>query len=192
MTARMTRAEALEIVASVLEDELVICNIGAPSQELCAIADRPGNFYMLGSMGQAAAIGLGLALARPRRPVLAIEGDGAVLTSLGTLATIAGNPAANFTLLILDNASYGSTGDQPTHTAARTDLAAVARGCGAARVVECAGEGLAAALGAAFSCGEMTVIVCKIAPGNRKVPVIGMDPVEIRCRFMDEVRRERP
>ncbi len=188
MTAEMTRAGALEIVADVLKHELVICNIGAPSQELCAIADRPGNFYMLGSMGQAAAIGLGLALAQPR-PVLAIEGDGAVLTSLGTLATIASNPAPNFTLLILDNASYGSTGDQPTHTAGRTDLAAVARACGVENVVECAGAGLAGALAAALRGGAMTVIICKIAPGNRKVPVIGMDPVQIRCRFMDEVRR---
>ena len=76
--------------------------------------DQPSNFYMLGTMGLASSIGLGLALAQSAK-VIAIDGDGSILTNLGTLPTIANNTADNFILLIIDNGSYGSTGDQPTY-----------------------------------------------------------------------------
>ena len=184
----MNRYQMLQDLLPVLSDHLVVCNIGAPSQELFALGDRPGNFYMLGTMGLASSIGLGLALAQ-ERPVIAIEGDGAVLSNLGTLATIANNPRGNFTLLIVDNASYGSTGDQPTWTAGRTSLAAVARGCGCAAVVECPADRAAAALRAALDSPEMTVIVARCESGNVKVPVVDMNPVAMRLRFMEAVRR---
>ena len=87
--------------------------------------NQPSNFYMLGTMGLCSSIGLGLALAQPK-PVIAIDGDGSVLTNLGTLATIGNNAADNFILLIIDNGSYGSTGDQPTYAGGRTSLAAAA------------------------------------------------------------------
>ncbi len=185
----MKRADVISAAMQVVTDELVICNIGSPSQELHAIRDRPGNFYMLGTMGQASAIGLGLALSQDR-PVIAIEGDGAVLTSLGTLATIGNNPAPNFTLLVIDNGSYGSTGNQPTYTRANTALAQVAAACGCENVVECEGKDIGVVLQRALSSGKMTVIVCTCAPGNAKSPVIRMDPVVIRERFMNEVRSE--
>ena len=183
----MIRSEVLREIAPVIRDTLVVCNIGLPSQELHMIDDRPTNFYMLGTMGLASSIGLGLALAQ-RKKVVAIDGDGSVLTNFGTLPTIANNATGNFVLLIVDNGSYGSTGDQPTYAGRKTSLAAVARACGCDNVVECKAEDTRAALETALAGDQMTVIVCKCESGNIPVPVITMDPVTIRDRFMEAVR----
>jgi len=183
----MIRSEVLKSLIPVISDQLVVCNIGLPSQELHQLDDQPSNFYMLGTMGLASSIGLGLALAQPR-PVIAIDGDGSILTNFGTLPTIANNVADNFILLIIDNGSYGSTGDQPTYAGGKTSLSAVASACGCEQVIECRAEQAAATLQAALDANEMTVIVCKCESGNITVPVIEMDPVVIRDRFMNEVR----
>ena len=182
----MIRFEILKEIAPILHDQLVVCNIGIPSQELHAIDDQPTNFYMLGTMGLASSIGLGLALAQPKQ-VIAIDGDGSVLTNLGTLATIANNVADNYVLLIIDNGSYGSTGDQPTYAGKKTSLAAIASACGCDNVIECQAEETGSVLSAALDSKKMTVIVCKCESGNAKVPVITMDPVVIRDRFMNAV-----
>lgn len=183
----MIRSEILKEIAPVIRDHLVICNIGIPSQELHAIDDQPTNFYMLGTMGLASSIGLGLALAQ-RKPVIAIDGDGSVLTNLGTLPTIANNVADNFILLIVDNGSYGSTGDQPTYAGRKTSLAKVAEACGCDTVIECRAEETKAVLERALASRKMTVIVCKCQSGNAKMPVITMDPVVIRDRFMRAIQ----
>lgn len=183
----MIRSEVLRDIAPVISDHLVVCNIGLPSQELHMIDDQPTNFYMLGTMGLASSIGLGLALAQPKK-VVAIDGDGSVLTNFGTLPTIANNPAPNFVLLIIDNGSYGSTGDQPTYAGMKTSLTAVARACGCENVVECRAEDTKAELEKALAGDRMTVIVCKCDSGNIPVSVITMDPVTIRDRFMAAVR----
>ncbi|MBC6443324.1 MAG: sulfopyruvate decarboxylase subunit beta [Rhodobacteraceae bacterium] len=179
----MIRSAVLAELKDIISDEFVVCNIGIPSQELHALDDQPTNFYMLGTMGLASSIGLGLALVQ-KQNVIAIDGDGSILTNLGTLATIANNATGNFTLLIIDNGSYGSTGDQPTYAGQKTALAAVARACGCRNVAEVPGKETAAAVKAALACDEMTIIVSKCASGNRKEPVITMDPVVIRDRFM--------
>ena len=145
--------------------------------------DQPTNFYMLGTMGLSSSIGLGLALAQKQK-VIAIDGDGSVLTNFGTLPTIANNVADNFILLIVDNGSYGSTGDQPTYAGQKTSLTAVARACGCENVIECRAEEAAQTVQQALDSNQMTVIVCKCESGNIKVPVIEMDPVVIRDRFM--------
>lgn len=183
----MIRAEIFRDIAPVIRDHLVVCNIGIPSQELHAIDDQPTNFYMLGTMGLASSIGFGLALAQDKT-VIAIDGDGSVLTNLGTLPTIGNNDADNYILLIIDNGSYGSTGDQPTYAGRRTSLADVARACGCDHVVECAAEDTRAALEDAIAARRKTVIVAKCESGNEKHPVITMDPVVIRDRFMKAVK----
>lgn len=183
----MIRYEILKEIAPMLRDHLVICNIGIPSQELHAIDDQPTNFYMLGTMGLASSIGLGLALAQPK-PVIVIDGDGSVLTNLGTLPTIANNVADNLVLVIVDNGSYGSTGDQPTYAGGRTSLAKVAEACGCERVVECRAEDTGKAIQDALDAKRLTVIVSKCESGNAQMPAITMDPVLIRERFMKAVQ----
>ncbi len=187
MSPAMVRSDVLREIAPLLKDRLVVCNIGLPSQEMHMIADQPSNFYMLGTMGLASSIGLGLALNQPKT-VIVIDGDGSVLTNFGTLPTIANNVADNYILLIVDNGSYGSTGDQPTYAGRKTSLTEVARACGCDNVVECRAEDTPAALQSAIDGGRMTVIVCKCASGNVKVPVITRDPVTIRDGFMAAVR----
>lgn len=182
----MIRSEILKELVPIIFDHLVVCNIGLPSQELHSIDDQPSNFYMLGTMGLASSIGLGLALSQKEK-VISIDGDGSVLTNLGTLPTIANNIANNFILLIIDNGSYGSTGDQPTYAGKKTSLAAVAKACGCENVIECKAEDTVVAVRDAIEGNQMTIIVCKCDSGNVKVPVITMDPVVIRDRFMKEV-----
>lgn len=182
----MIRSEILKEIAPILRDQLVICNIGLPSQELHMIDDQPTNFYMLGTMGLASSIGLGVALAQ-EKTVVAIDGDGSVLTNFGTLPTIANNVADNFILMIIDNGSYGSTGDQPTYAGKKTSLAAVATACGCENVVEVQDKDCGPALEAAIASKQMTIMVVKCDSGNIKVPVITKDPVVIRDRFMKAV-----
>lgn len=182
----MIRHDLLKTLIPVISDELVVCNIGAPSQELHSLDDQPTNFYMLGTMGLASSIGFGLALAQDK-PVISIDGDGSVLTNLATLSTIANNPRDNFILLIVDNGSYGSTGDQPTYAGRRTSLAAVASVCGCETVIEVAAEDTPRALADALAAKRMTVIVSKCDSGNVQVPVITMNPITIRERFMAAV-----
>ncbi len=183
----MIRSEILREIAPILRDQLVICNIGLPSQELHMIDDQPTNFYMLGTMGLSSSIGLGVALAQDKT-VISIDGDGSVLTNFGTLPTIANNVADNYILLIIDNGSYGSTGDQPTYAGQNTSLSAVAKACGCENVIECQAEDTAKVLQDAIDSKKMTVIVSKCESGNIKVPVITKDPVVIRDRFMAAVQ----
>ena len=184
----MIRSEIIKSLVPVISDELVVCNIGLPSQELHMMDDQPSNFYMLGTMGLASSIGLGLALAQKEK-VIAIDGDGSVLTNLGTLPTIANNVADNFVLLIIDNGSYGSTGDQPTYAGKKTSLTRVAEACGCENVVECQAEETADAVRDALTSDKMTIIVAKCESGNIPVPVIEFDAPVIKHRFMEEVRR---
>jgi len=182
----MIRSEILRDIAPIIRDHLVVCNIGLPSQELHMIDDQPTNFYMLGTMGLSSSIGLGLALSQPKT-VISIDGDGSVLTNLGTLPTIANNVADNYILLIIDNGSYGSTGDQPTYAGKKTKLEKVAEACGCENVVVCNDVDTGKVLQEAIDSKKMTVIVCKCDSGNIKLPVITMDPVVIRDRFMKAV-----
>lgn len=183
----MIRSEILKNIAPILRDQLVVCNIGIPSQELHAIDDQPTNFYMLGTMGLCSSIGLGLALAQPKT-VISIDGDGSVLTNLGTLPTIGNNAPSNYILMIIDNGSYGSTGDQPTYTGKKTDLAGMARAAGCDTVIEVQDVDTGPALQAAIDSKKATVLVVKCDSGNAKMPVITLDPVVIKHRFMVAVK----
>lgn len=184
----MIRSDVLKTLIPVISDELVVCNIGLPSQELHMLDDQPSNFYMLGTMGLSSSIGFGLALAQDAK-VISIDGDGSVLTNLGTLPTIANNAVDNYILFIVDNGSYGSTGDQPTYASGKTSLAKVAKACGCENVIECGGEDAAEVLKTALASNKMTIIVCKCESGNIPVPVIELDAPVIKHRFMEEVEK---
>src|SRR5262245_55074237 len=111
-------------------DLLVVPGLGSATYDVAAAGDHPLNFYLWGAMGGTAMIALGLALARPERRVVAIPGDGDMLMGLGSLATIGVKQPKNLVVVVLDNAHYGETGMQPSHTAAGVDFVAVALACG--------------------------------------------------------------
>ncbi len=182
----MKRIDAIRAVVEELDDELVVCNLGFPSRELYSVRDRDENFYMLGSMGLASSIGLGLALSTRKR-VVVFEGDGSLLMNLGSLATIANQAPPNLTLIILDNASYASTGGQPSPTAGRTSLVKIAKAAGIEHVFEVKSV---EELKEAFKNTERktSVIVAKVEKGNAPVPVIPLSPYRIKKRFMSAVK----
>ena len=178
----MRRSDIIVEIAQ--RDWLIVANIGYPSRELFAAADHPGNFYMLGSMGLASSLGLGLAVSQPG-PVCVIDGDGSVLMNLGSLATIAHHAPDSFRLVIVDNKAYGSTGGQPTYTGGRTDLAAVARGAGNLEVLRVSTQDeLAQALDE-----HAAIIIAEAEPGNDDVPIIPLSPVAIKERFMAHLKK---
>jgi thiamine pyrophosphate-dependent acetolactate synthase large subunit-like protein len=111
-------------------DLLVVAGLGASAWDVAAAGNHPLDFPLWGAMGGAAMVGLGLALAQPSRKVLVMTGDGEMLMGLGSLATISAQRPRNLRIVVLDNERYGETGQQFTHTAFGTDLAAVALGCG--------------------------------------------------------------
>src|SRR3954454_23492709 len=118
------------LVAQLKRDEAVIGGIGNTNFDLWASGQRPQNFYMLGSMGLAVPIALGVAIAQPKRHVVALDGDGSLLMQLGCFATVAARAPKNLTIVVWDNGIYQITGGQKTASAATTDLVAVAQACG--------------------------------------------------------------
>ena len=124
-----SRAQAIQALFDVLADQpVIVCN-GFPSREAQKIKDRAGTFYMIGSMGVAASIGLGLALAQPDQQVVVFDGDGNVLMGMGTLATIGALRPRNLTHVVFDNEVYGTTGNQPSYSrVVRLDHVAKAAG----------------------------------------------------------------
>jgi thiamine pyrophosphate-dependent acetolactate synthase large subunit-like protein len=111
-------------------DALIVTGLGACCWDTVAVGDSPLNFYTWGGMGGAAMIGLGLALAQPKRRVLVITGDGEMLMALGALATIAVQRPRNLAVIVMDNEHYGETGMQLTHTRLGVDLAGMAKAAG--------------------------------------------------------------
>ncbi len=130
MKPNLHRRSVVKKMLSRRNDLLVVAGLGSTSWDITAAGDSPLSFPIWGAMGQAAMIGLGLALARPERRVLVVTGDGEMLMGLGSLATIGVQRPANLTLVVIDNERYGETGMQATHTASGVDLAAVAKACG--------------------------------------------------------------
>jgi thiamine pyrophosphate-dependent acetolactate synthase large subunit-like protein len=117
---------------------LVIAGLGSSNWDITEAGDRPLNMPLWGAMGAPVGMGLGLALAQPGKRVLVITGDGDMLMSLGSLATVATQQPENLAIVVLDNEKFGETGNQATHTSPRnngpTDLSLRAKGCGIADV----------------------------------------------------------
>jgi thiamine pyrophosphate-dependent acetolactate synthase large subunit-like protein len=134
----MSKANLLErrgVVAGLLaerKDAIVVGGLGASTYDIAAAGDHDRNFYLWGAMGGAVMIGLGMALAQPKLPVVVITGDGEMLMGMGSLATVGLQRPGNLTIVVLDNEVYGETGGQASHTAGTADLVGVARACGIA------------------------------------------------------------
>ena len=110
----MNYREAITTITELLDDQLVVCANGLISREAFTIRDRPENFYMIGSMGMASSIGLGVALSKPSRKTIILEGDGNLLMNLGSLPMVGSLQPGNLLHIVLDNEVYASTGNQPT------------------------------------------------------------------------------
>jgi thiamine pyrophosphate-dependent acetolactate synthase large subunit-like protein len=172
------------LVSKLKKEEAVVGGIGNTNFDLWAAGHRPQNFYMLGSMGLAFPIALGVALAQPKRRVFALEGDGSLLMQLGCLSTIATLKPKNLSMIVMDNGIYQITGAQPTPAAAATDLIAVAVGCGLTNSTWAADEeDFERLIDQSLTASEPMLIGVRIddKPGTGATR---RDPVQIRERFM--------
>lgn len=172
------------LIAKLKHEEAVVGGIGNTNFDLWAAGHRAQNFYMLGSMGLAFPIALGVALAQPDRRVFALEGDGSLLMQLGALSTIAALKPKNLTMIVMDNGIYQITGAQPTPAAGVADLVAIAVGSGLANSAWAADEeDFERLVDEAMSADEPSLIALRIddKPG---VGTTRRDPVQIRERFM--------
>jgi sulfopyruvate decarboxylase subunit beta len=182
----MTRWEALTIVDEVFPAEPIIVNVGAAIREMvAAVGKKPNHLHILDSMGLPPAIGLGLAvgLADSRfEKVVTIEGDGGLLMGFSALSTIGMLAPKKMVLVILDNGTYGSTGNQPT-ASATTDFAGVAKACGlVARDVESADD-LRQALVESKGVDAPVLVRARIGTETRKTPYFLEDPVVLADTF---------
>jgi sulfopyruvate decarboxylase subunit beta len=182
----MRRFDVLKEIVEVIEDELVICNLGIPSKELYHLKDRKKNFYMMGSMGLVSSIALGLSISRPEKKIWCIDGDGSILMNLGSLSTIGNVGPTNLTLIIIDNGSYSSTGNQETHTSNKTALEIIAKGCGfeSISVIYKQDEIIPKLKKIGKGCH---FVLIKAEPGNAQVENIPLHPELIRERFMNSI-----
>ncbi|HEY0850380.1 MAG TPA: thiamine pyrophosphate-dependent enzyme [Bradyrhizobium sp.] len=180
------------LVAKLKNEEAVVGGIGNTNFDLWAAGHRPQNFYMLGSMGLAFPIALGVALAQPERRVIALEGDGSLLMQLGCLSTIAMLKPKNLIMVVLDNGIYQITGSQPTPAAASADLVAIALASGLANSSWAADEeDFERLIEQSLVADGPTLIGVRIddKPGTGTTR---RDPVQIRERFMHGLGVRQP
>jgi sulfopyruvate decarboxylase subunit beta len=182
----MKRADAIRRITEVIENKILVCNLGAPSRELFNIMDRNENFYMLGSMGLASSIAFGIAIAQPYRDVWCIDGDGALLMNLGSLSSIANRRLNNFVLILIDNGVYGSTGNQKTYTSKKTNLETIAKGAGFESIFVINNEDEIKPTLEKLGKGCHFVKI-KTLPGNAQIGNIDLRPEEIKNRFMNSL-----
>jgi thiamine pyrophosphate-dependent acetolactate synthase large subunit-like protein len=187
MARRRIVLKRRDVVARILKDRgdaLLITGLGSPTWDAAAAGDDPANFYLWGGMGGAALIGLGLAMAQPRRNVMVLTGDGEFLMGLGALATIAVQKPRNLSIVVIDNQHYGETGMQESATGHGVDLAAMARGAGfrgadtvyAAKELDAAVPGLYAARGP-------KLIAVKVILESLPIVLPPRDGPDLKARF---------
>jgi len=164
---RLMRRPLVARVMAARGGALVVTGLGAPTYDVAAAGEDGRNFHFWGAMGLAASAGLGLAMARPGTRVLVVTGDGEMMMGVGSLATIANIAPSNLGILVLDNQSFGETGEQSGLTAGPTDIAAMATGAGIADAEYIEGENrIEAMIGALYKHPGPVVRVARIAPGE--------------------------
>lgn len=191
----MKRYDCLTALNELVTDELVVTSLSGTKAEWAVISseDREANL-LLGSMGNVTAVGLGLALSLPNRKVVVLESDGSVLMDLSCLTVIGTYQPANLTVIVFDNELYsGSRISQPTATAFRTSIEAMARGAGIEDAATIGAlESFQQAARAALTSAGPHYIVAKIEedPGGRRLrPKLNLDHLENKYRFQRHLER---
>ena len=190
---RPGRADYYQVLADKLpKDALVVTALGNASYLWAAMHHQPQNFYFEDAMGLALPLALGLAIAQPARPVVVVEGDGAVLMHMGALVTVGAVAPGNLTVLLIQNGVHAASGGQAL-TNATLDLAALARAAGIARAQNVTTpEALGLAIGAPADGAGARFLVLSTKPDPEVVrPPIAFDPVLTKHRFMSAIDAPR-
>lgn len=184
-SSALDRRQAVKELLADRKDLLVVTGLGSPTYDVFAAGDHDGNFYLWGAMGGAAMVGLGIALAQPKRPVLVLTGDGEQLMGLGSLLTVAVHKPSNLTVAVLDNGHFGETGMQKSHAGLGAQLDKIAQGAGFAAVDQIEDlAGIAKLRSNLQTVGNGARFAhIKIAPGNPPRALPSRDGTFIKNRF---------
>jgi phosphonopyruvate decarboxylase len=162
---------------------LVVAGLGSPSWDVFAAGDHVDYFYAWGGMGLAVPLALGLALAQPKRRVLAVTGDGEMLMGIGSLAVVGDQAPGNLAILVLDNESFAETGGQRGLTAKAMDIAGAARGFGIRRTLTMTGDGVEGLAKLLFEGTGPALAVAKVAVSKDPLALPEKDGAAIAHRF---------
>jgi sulfopyruvate decarboxylase subunit beta len=187
----MIRHQCLEVLASLVTDELVVTSQSGQRIEWVHLSKHDGNLPV-GMMGCALGVGMGLALALPHRKVVVLESDGSVLLSLFNLATLGNLDLPNLAVFVFDNGVYsGSRISEPSATSGRTDLAAMARAAGVEAAVTVDSVEAFSAQAAAALTERLGFVVCKVEESlmHRDIPRPTEDLAEGKYRFVRYIER---
>jgi len=188
----MIRYDCLKLLAPRISDQLVVTSLSGQKIEWASLSQHPGNL-LVGTMGTALGVGIGLAIGLPKRKVIVLESDGSVLLSLFNLATLANLDPKNLIVFVFDNQVYSGTRiSEPTATAGKTDLAMMARGAGIEQATTV--RDLMAyqrEMDAALNGDELKFVVCKIeeSVAHREIMRTDLDPMENKYQFVRYLER---
>ncbi|WP_062214441.1 phosphonopyruvate decarboxylase [Streptomyces sp. NBRC 109706] len=191
----LTAAQAIRVVTDALPGAMVIATTGYTGRDAFAVADRPGAFYMQGSMGHAPSLALGVALSHPERTVVVLDGDGALLMHLGALSMIGHMAPPNLVHVVLDNGVHESTGGQAT-TSATTSFTESALAAGYVSALSCTAEqDLARAVVAADAAEGPALVRVRTLPRTGEMPpraTAALGPEAMRDRFLNALDAGEP
>jgi sulfopyruvate decarboxylase subunit beta len=183
-TPEFSRYGAIKLILETIDPKTVlICQLGYPSREAYTIRDRERNFYLLGALGSASLVGIGLAEARPDLNVMVLDGDGSYIFNPNQFLELAQAAPENLTVVILDNGAWGSTGSQPTLSAAGLNLSALGVAAGTKKWRRVSRQ---RDWNRALAKGEKRIHFL-IQPGNAPVPPIPLRAIEIKERFVNAI-----
>ena len=188
----MIRFDCLKLLAPRITDQLVVTSLSGQKIEWASLSQHPGNL-LVGTMGTALGVGIGLAIGLPKRKVIVLESDGSVLLSLFNLATLANLEPKNLIVFVFDNQVYSGTRiSEPTATAGKTDLAMIARGAGIERATTVRDlETFERDMNAALDGNQLKFTVCKVEESiaHREITRTDLDPMENKYQFVRYLER---
>jgi len=187
----MRRLDALAAIYPKIEDAVVVTIMGAVAAELQSIGHRPHFFYLQHAMGLASSMGLGIALARPERQVIVLDGDGSILMNLGGLTTLARYRPRNLMHVVFDNESLLSVGGFPTATSTGSDSAGIAAAAGVPRTATVRTlDAFERAFSEALAAGDLTTLVAKVEAVGPAGFITDLGLLENRFSFARALRGE--
>jgi len=186
----MIRREAIEIAAKKIGNQPIIAANGFISRDLYEKSDKDSNFYMIGSMGLASSIGLGVAMRNPKKRIFIFDGDGNILMNIGSLATIGSIKPRNLVHIIFDNSSHESTGGQPTHST-QIQIDGIAKAANHTVFRTNTKRGLEKILENIKNIAGPILILVKIKKSNYVSKRVDLKPTEIKERFMNTLHKIR-
>ena len=183
----MIRKDAVETVCNYVKDDVIVSANGFISRDVYSILEKNTNFYMIGSMGLASSIGLGIALKKPKKRIFVFDGDGNILMNLGSLTTIGKLQPKNLIHIIFDNSIHESTGGQPT-ASDKIQIEKIAKSCNYKQIFKTRNKNqILKILNKIKPNSGPTMILVKISKGGTAGKRISIISHKIKERFIDNL-----